>query len=99
MFAIIAMTIMLLYSTTGLPILLDAGSPASTHVSPRYIEKSYEEMGTRNYVTAILANYRAYDTLGEVVVIFTAGLAAVLVLKPFGSKAKQQKSREGEDEN
>jgi len=85
MFGIIAATALLLYSTTGLPALFDPASPASTHVSPLYIERSYVDMGTRNFVTAILANYRAYDTLGEVVVVFTAGLAAVFVLKPLGS--------------
>jgi len=34
-------------------------------------------------VTAVLADYRSYDTLGEVVVIFTAGLACLLVLGAF----------------
>jgi multicomponent Na+:H+ antiporter subunit B len=32
-------------------------------------------------VTAILADYRGYDTLGETVVIFTAGVATLLILK------------------
>jgi multicomponent Na+:H+ antiporter subunit B len=31
-------------------------------------------------VTAVLASYRGYDTLGETVVIFTAGLAVLLLL-------------------
>ncbi len=68
-------------SISGLPLVGDKDSPAATHVSPRYIEKSYEETGSKNLVTAVLADYRAYDTLGETVVIFTAGLATVLILK------------------
>ncbi|MBM3224930.1 MAG: cation:proton antiporter, partial [Candidatus Tectomicrobia bacterium] len=44
-------------------------------------ERSHTETGTPNFVTAILADYRAYDTLGETTVIFTAGLACVLILR------------------
>lgn len=46
----------------------------------RWSEKSEEEMKTPNMVTAGLADYRGYDTLGETVVIFTAavGVAALL---------------------
>ena len=87
--ALISMTLMLLYSTIGLPALFDPDAPASAHVSDRYIEKSYEETGTKNYVTAILTNYRSFDTLGEAVVIFTAGLASALVLRPYGRKEKK----------
>ncbi len=61
----------------------DPAAPAALHVSPRYIEKAQEETGASNMVTAVLADYRSYDTLGEVVVIFTAGLACLLVLGAF----------------
>ena len=37
-------------------------------------------MGIPNIVTAVLASYRGYDTLGETVVIFTAGLGVLLLL-------------------
>jgi multicomponent Na+:H+ antiporter subunit B len=50
------------------------------HVSPRYIERSHEETGAPNFVTAVLADYRGYDTLGETTVIFTAGVACLLIL-------------------
>ena len=33
-----------------------------------------------NIVTAILASYRGYDTLGEVTVIFTAGIGVMLLI-------------------
>lgn len=80
---VILMSVMLFLTTGGLPVLFDPGSPAATHVSPRYIEKSYKETGSPNFVTAILADYRGYDTLGETTVIFTAGLATVLMLLAF----------------
>ena len=77
---------LLFYAGRELPRMGDPESPASTHVSPRYIEKAQEEAGAPNMVTAVLADYRSYDTLGETVVIFTAGLACLLVLGTFHSK-------------
>jgi multicomponent Na+:H+ antiporter subunit B len=58
----------------------DPKAPAAIHVSPRYIEHSHRETGAPNFVTAVLADYRSYDTLGETTVIFTAGLACALIL-------------------
>ena len=68
------------YAAGGLPDRGDPNAPANTHVSPYYIEHTIEETDTPNIVTSILADYRGYDTLGETTVIFTAGLACVLVL-------------------
>jgi multicomponent Na+:H+ antiporter subunit B len=71
---------LLIYTDTKLPRVGDPNSPAATHVSPRYIEHSHEETGAPNFVTGVLADYRSYDTLGETTVIFTAGLACLLIL-------------------
>jgi len=75
---------LMLYATTGLPDHGATDAPASTHVSPFYIERSVEDTETPNIVTAVLADYRSYDTLGETIVIFTAGLACVLILRKRG---------------
>lgn len=75
----------LFYAAGSVPTMGDPGSPASQHVSPRYIEKAHEETGAFNMVTAVLADYRSYDTLGETIVIFTAGLACLLVLGAFAT--------------
>jgi len=72
--------VLMLYATVGLPDHADPQSPANVHVSPKYIEDSVEETHTPNVVTAVLADYRGYDTLGETIVIFTAGLACILIL-------------------
>ena len=71
---------LMLYATSGLPGRGDPDAPANTHVSPTYIEQSVEDTETTNIVTAVLADYRGYDTLGETIVIFAAGLACVLIL-------------------
>ena len=72
---------LLVYATIDMPDWADPHSPASTHVSPRYIEKTVEETATPNMVTSVLADYRGYDTLGETTVIFTAAMACILLLR------------------
>jgi len=73
--------IILVYGTVDMPGWGDPNSPASKHVSPEYIEKALEETATPNLVTAVLADYRGYDTLGETTVIFTAGISCILILR------------------
>ena len=73
--------LLLIFGTLAMPDWGDPASPASSHVSPRYIEKGFEETAVPNMVTAVLADYRGFDTLGETVVIFTAGMAVLLILR------------------
>lgn len=81
-YVIIAGMLFFLFAAAGaLPTLFDPNSPAARHVSPRYIEKGHEETGSPNFVTAVLADYRGYDTLGETTVIFTAGVVTVMLLR------------------
>lgn len=70
----------LIYGTLDAPPLGAADAPAQGHVAPRYIERGPVEVGVPNMVTAVLASYRGYDTLGETVVIFIAGLTVPLLL-------------------
>jgi multicomponent Na+:H+ antiporter subunit B len=72
---------LLMYATVDMPDWGDPNSPANTHVSPRYLEKTIEETATPNAVTSVLADYRGYDTLGETTVIFTAGVVCMLLLR------------------
>lgn len=50
------------------------------HVAPSYLERSIPDTGVPNVVTSILASYRGFDTLGEVFVIFTAGIAVLALI-------------------
>lgn len=70
----------LIYGTLDMPKFSDPEAPIHTHVAPRYIEKSGEEIGIPNIVTSVLASYRGYDTLGEVTVVFTAAIGVMLLL-------------------
>jgi multicomponent Na+:H+ antiporter subunit B len=50
-------------------------------VTQYYIEQSYSDTGVENAVTAVLAGYRGFDTFGEAVVVFSAGIAVLISLK------------------
>ncbi len=60
-----AMTgLLLIFGSLDIPDTGDPASPPSLHVSPRYIEQGFEETAVPNMVTAVLADYRSFDTLG-----------------------------------
>ncbi len=71
----------LIYGTMDMPDFGDPESPSYTHVATMYIEKGQPEVAVPNLVTAVLASYRGYDTLGETIVIFTAGIGVILMLR------------------
>ncbi len=71
----------LVYGTLGLPAFSDPGAPIHVHVVPRYLSEALKETGVPNVVTAVLASYRGYDTLGETVVVFTAGAGVIALLR------------------
>lgn len=77
---VLAVGSLLVYGTLDLPHYGDPNSPIHHHVAPRYLESTPDEIGIPNVVTAVLASYRGYDTLGETTVIFTAALAVMLLL-------------------
>jgi multicomponent Na+:H+ antiporter subunit B len=88
--AVLALGAMLVYSTAQMPTWGDPLSPASLHVSPRYIEQAYAETKTPNFVTAVLGDYRSLDTLFEVAVVFTAAMAIALLL---GTRDRRLRAR------
>ena len=70
----------LIYGTLDMPYYGDPNAPIQTHVAPTYLSDSVPKTTVPNVVTAVLASYRGYDTLGEVTVIFTAGVGVMLLL-------------------
>jgi multicomponent Na+:H+ antiporter subunit B len=72
---------LLVYGTIGLPAFSDPEAPIHRHVVPRYVNDSMRETGVPNVVTAVLASYRGYDTLGETTVVFTAGVGVLALLR------------------
>jgi multicomponent Na+:H+ antiporter subunit B len=77
---------LLIYAAADFPAWSDPASPASTYLSPHFIEKTLEETSVPNIVTAVLADYRSYDTMFETTVIFSAGVAVFVLLRTFRPK-------------
>ncbi len=82
LFVVVITGAMLIYAGQDLPAFGDINSPSyQAPMTQYFIENSETESGVTNIVTALLASYRGYDTLGETAVIFTAGMAVMLLLR------------------
>jgi multicomponent Na+:H+ antiporter subunit B len=88
--AVIATGALLIYGTLDMPGYGDPTAPIHQHVAPRYIADAERETSVPNIVTAVLASYRGFDTMGELAVIFTAGIGVMLL---FGLPRKRRGGR------
>lgn len=79
--ALASVALLLLYAAEDLPAFGDASTPASVHIAPTYVQNALADTRTPNVVTAILMDYRGFDTLIETCVIFTAGIASAAVAR------------------
>ena len=70
----------LAFASLDLPLYGEANSPVQSHLTKYYLENTKYEIAIPSIVTAILASYRGYDTLGETTVILIAGLGVSLIL-------------------
>ena len=71
----------LLYTVGSLPAYGDPNHPVNNEVSARYIEQGLQETGAVNIVTGMILDYRAFDTLGESTVLFTAAMVVLFLLR------------------
>jgi multicomponent Na+:H+ antiporter subunit B len=72
----------LLTTVRSLPAVGAVNSPVATsRITEYYLGNAYDQTGVENAVTAVLAAYRGFDTLGEATVVIAAGLAVLLVLR------------------
>ena len=67
----------------GLSDLPQFGSPEQPihREGADYLARSMSETGIANVVSAVLASYRGFDTLGETTVVFTAGIGILALLR------------------
>jgi multicomponent Na+:H+ antiporter subunit A len=65
--------------TSGL-ILIASGMRSGREVTEYYLQHSVSEARSHNVVNAILINFRALDTLGEITVLATAALGVLALL-------------------
>ena len=86
-FAVMSFSGMPKFGTPSMVTNLDA--PSRT-----YIAEGLKETGAANAVTGVLLDYRAYDTLGEATVLFTAIIGAVVLLR-----RRSRRKRQGQPDN
>ena len=71
---------LLIWASYDLPLVGQLENPVHQNLAQDFFEGSRNHIGIPNVVTSILASYRGYDTFGETVVIYTAGIAVLVLL-------------------
>lgn len=89
----IATGALLVYGTLDMPDWGDPTAAIHQHVAPRFIQKSYDEIGVPNIVTSVLASYRGYDTLGETTVVFTAAAGVIALIGGGGLRRRRREDK------
>jgi multicomponent Na+:H+ antiporter subunit B len=89
--------IAIVWGATDLPHRGDPEAPAAVYqaVAVYYAEKAYAETRTPNMVTAILVDYRGFDTFGEAVVVVVAALSCLLILRQRAPRRAEEGRRDG----
>ena len=59
-------------------------APTMKSVAVYYLENGMAQTGALNIVSTIVWDYRGYDTLGEVTVLFTAAIGVSAILRKVG---------------
>ena len=75
-----ALAFCLLIAVLGLPAFGAEDAPAHNEVMQRYLVRGLTETGAVNAVAGVILDYRAFDTLGESHVLFTAVVAVMILL-------------------
>lgn len=82
---------LLIYASNDFPSWGSSQTPANqSKLSNYYITSIYDDTQVPNMVTAILADYRGYDTMFETVVVFVAGIAIFSILGVGVMKEEKQ---------
>ncbi len=75
----------LLMAVVEMPALGSDDPTVHNEVMDKYIEDSIEDTGATNIVSAIILDYRAFDTFIEATVIFTAFIFVMVLFKERGT--------------
>ena len=79
----------LFYALGDMPVYGAADTPANMGPGMDYIARTPHEINIPNVVTAVLASYRGFDTMGEVFVVFSAGVGVALLIG-LGTKSDEE---------
>ncbi|MBQ9211208.1 MAG: hypothetical protein IJ153_05845 [Clostridia bacterium] len=82
----VGVILVLLWGVMDLPAFGRETNPVENEVSERYLAQGLQEGGATNLVANMILDYRAFDTLGESNVLFTAATAVLLLLRGLQSR-------------
>lgn len=78
----------LVYGVSFLPAFGADGNPNQNEIIDKYIQDGINDTGATNFVTGMILDYRAFDTLGESFVLFTAVTSVFILLKETKTNKK-----------
>ena len=81
----------LIYGVAFLPEFGALGNPTQNEIVDKYIQDGISNTGATNFVTGMILDYRAFDTLGESFVLFTAVTCVFILLKDTRPNRKPKK--------
>jgi multisubunit Na+/H+ antiporter MnhB subunit len=81
--------VLLLVAINCFPDLPTFGEPV-LRVSQHYLDQGLQQTGASNLVAAVILDFRAFDTLGEVTVLFTAAIGVLAIVRTRGRKKPVQ---------
>lgn len=84
----ILLILALLYFYTVSIQSLDPLGTSSLRMAEHYIDGAAQKTGSANLVTGVVFDFRGYDTMGEAVVLVTAVLGVLTILRIKGKKIK-----------
>lgn len=84
--SLVALSVFFYHITFALPQYGSAQNIVNLNLLPDYIENTYEIINISSITTAILADFRAFDTLGETFVIFVGTVVCIFI---FHSQANE----------
>jgi len=85
--------VFLFFAHTAMRELPPFGEPMMTVVK-KYLEEGVSKTGAVNLVSAIILDFRAYDTLGEATVLFTSVMGIMAILRRPGRKKTEEKKND-----
>lgn len=88
----VILALILILTVNFMPLFADNNTPTTNEVYEHYVGEGRDQTGAVNTVAGMILDYRAFDTLGESFVLFTATCAVLLLLE----QSKKQNVKEKE---
>lgn len=90
------LSLILIGTVNFLPLFAEDNTPTTNEVFDHYVSQGRDQTGAVNTVAGMILDYRAFDTLGESFVLFTATCAVLLLLEQTSGKKEKEREKKKE---